>query len=120
MRSRSRDRRERTRSRSRSKSPSGYDPNRKRRRPTWFDIPPIGGAPPPLSQLPGAVQVIPENIAPVVTAPGGFGGAASQQATRHARRIYVGGLPPDAVEQNIATFFRYKDLHAILCITTCH
>ena len=29
----------------------------------------------------------------------------SQQATRHARRIYVGGLPPTANEQNIATFF---------------
>ena len=31
--------------------------------------------------------------------------APSQQATRHARRIYVGGLPPTANEQNIATFF---------------
>ncbi|KAF5842237.1 hypothetical protein DUNSADRAFT_8637 [Dunaliella salina] len=29
----------------------------------------------------------------------------SQQATRHARRTYVGGLPPTAVEQSIATFF---------------
>ena len=29
----------------------------------------------------------------------------SQQATRHARRVYVGGLPPTANEQNIATFF---------------
>ena len=28
----------------------------------------------------------------------------SQQATRHARRVYVGGLPPTANEQNIATF----------------
>lgn len=47
----------------------------------------------------------------VPTAPsaitGGFGGAASQQATRHARRIYVGGLPPSASEQNISTFFRW-------------
>ena len=32
-------------------------------------------------------------------------GAPSQQATRHARRIYVGGLPPTSNEQNIATFF---------------
>ena len=31
--------------------------------------------------------------------------APSQQATRHARRIYVGGLPPSSNEQNIATFF---------------
>ena len=27
--------------------------------------------------------------------------AMSQQATRHARRIYVGGLPPSANEQNV-------------------
>jgi splicing factor U2AF subunit len=33
--------------------------------------------------------------------------AASQQATRHARRIYVGGLPPTATEQSISTFFSY-------------
>jgi len=31
--------------------------------------------------------------------------APSQQATRHARRVYVGGLPPTATEQNVATFF---------------
>nr|XP_043623630.1 splicing factor U2af large subunit A-like isoform X2 [Erigeron canadensis] len=29
----------------------------------------------------------------------------TQQATRHARRVYVGGLPPLANEQTIATFF---------------
>ncbi|XP_056686597.1 splicing factor U2af large subunit B isoform X3 [Spinacia oleracea] len=29
----------------------------------------------------------------------------TQQATRHARRVYVGGLPPSANEQTIATFF---------------
>ncbi|XP_043715064.1 splicing factor U2af large subunit B-like isoform X24 [Telopea speciosissima] len=27
------------------------------------------------------------------------------QATRHARRVYVGGLPPSANEQSVATFF---------------
>ncbi len=27
------------------------------------------------------------------------------QATRHARRVYVGGLPPMANEQSVATFF---------------
>lgn len=121
-RSRSKDRRRRrsrsiskskSRSRSRSKSPAGgtgYDPDRKRRRPTWFDIPPVGGAPPPISQLPGAVQVTPN----MPSAPGGgsavpvagYAGAANQQATRHARRVYVGGLPPSAREENIATFFR--------------
>ncbi|KEH36537.1 U2 snRNP auxilliary factor, large subunit, splicing factor [Medicago truncatula] len=29
----------------------------------------------------------------------------TQQATRHARRVYVGGLPPFANEQSIASFF---------------
>lgn len=39
----------------------------------------------------------------VAAAPVLAGGAAmSQQATRHARRIYVGGLPPSADENNIA------------------
>ncbi|KAL4450071.1 hypothetical protein ABPG77_010740 [Micractinium sp. CCAP 211/92] len=115
-RSRSRDRRrsrsrDRRRSRSRSRS---HDDEKARRRPTWFDIPPIGGAPPPLTQLPGAVQVfnMPRDAAGmpaaggVAAAPVLAGGAAmSQQATRHARRIYVGGLPPSADENNIATFF---------------
>ncbi|XP_011013810.1 PREDICTED: splicing factor U2af large subunit A-like isoform X2 [Populus euphratica] len=31
----------------------------------------------------------------------------TQQATRHARRVYVGGLPPLANEQTIATFFSH-------------
>jgi splicing factor U2AF subunit len=29
----------------------------------------------------------------------------TQQATRHARRVYVGGLPPTANEQSVSTFF---------------
>lgn len=29
------------------------------------------------------------------------------QATRHARRIYVGGLPPSANEDRISSFFSY-------------
>nr|XP_019709732.1 splicing factor U2af large subunit B isoform X2 [Elaeis guineensis]XP_029123528.1 splicing factor U2af large subunit B isoform X2 [Elaeis guineensis] len=33
--------------------------------------------------------------------------AMTQQATRHARRVYVGGLPPMANEQTIATFFSH-------------
>ncbi|KAL6767440.1 hypothetical protein ACKKBF_B35235 [Auxenochlorella protothecoides x Auxenochlorella symbiontica] len=94
----------RRRSRSRSASPA-YDPERPRRRPTWFDIPPIGGGPPPLSSLPGAVQVISDTSIPIMPAGSVFGGAASQQATRHARRIYVGGLPPSATEDGVASFF---------------
>lgn len=31
--------------------------------------------------------------------------AMTQQATRHARRVYVGGLSPTANEQNVALFF---------------
>jgi len=31
--------------------------------------------------------------------------AMTQQATRHARRVYVGGLPPIANEQTVALFF---------------
>ncbi|CAN0880352.1 Splicing factor U2af large subunit B [Linum grandiflorum] len=31
--------------------------------------------------------------------------AMTQQATRHARRVYVGGLPPTANEQSVATYF---------------
>nr|ABU45195.1 unknown [Petunia integrifolia subsp. inflata] len=31
----------------------------------------------------------------------------TQQATRHARRVYVGGLPSSANEQSVATFFSH-------------
>uniref|UniRef100_A0A0E0BM77 Splicing factor U2af large subunit n=1 Tax=Oryza glumipatula TaxID=40148 RepID=A0A0E0BM77_9ORYZ len=31
--------------------------------------------------------------------------AMTQQATRHARRVYVGGLPPTANEQSVAIYF---------------
>jgi hypothetical protein len=35
------------------------------------------------------------------------GTSHSQQATRHARRVYVGGLPPTAGEQSVSTFFSH-------------
>ena len=89
----------------RSKSPVTRDQEKERRRPTWFDIQPVAGAPPPISDLPGAVQVIPESISGNL-ASSVQSGAANQQATRHARRIYVGGLPTHAKEEDIATFFR--------------
>ncbi|XP_043688691.1 splicing factor U2af large subunit B-like isoform X6 [Telopea speciosissima] len=63
-------------------------------------------------QLPGVSQTSPgtfPNVYPMGTAQ--FGAipvpiqAMTQQATRHARRVYVGGLPPMANEQTIATFF---------------
>lgn len=59
-----------------------------------------------MSSLPGAVTVVPADTGEFVmaSAGAGFGGAASQQATRHARRIYMGGLPPSAREDSIASF----------------
>ncbi|KAJ0876064.1 putative U2 snRNP auxilliary factor, large subunit, splicing factor, RNA-binding domain superfamily [Helianthus annuus] len=97
--------RESSRSRSKSKRTSGFDM-----------------APPTAATLPGAVgqvadapQPMPgmfQNMFPFGTAQ--LGGlplmpaqAMTQQATRHARRVYVGGLPPLANEQTIATFFSH-------------
>jgi splicing factor U2AF 65 kDa subunit len=34
------------------------------------------------------------------------GGMVSNQVTRHARRLYVGGIPPNSTENDIANFFR--------------
>lgn len=48
--------------------------------------------------FPGAIPGFP-NMTMAMAAP------PSQQATRHARRVYVGGLPPTAHEQSIAQFF---------------
>lgn len=41
----------------------------------------------------------------VTVIPPDFGLWDEIQATRHARRVYVGGLPPMTNEQSIATFF---------------
>ncbi|VVB10017.1 unnamed protein product [Arabis nemorensis] len=112
-RSRSKDRSER---RSRSRSPS------RSKRKSGFDM-----APPASAMLAGAAavtgQVLPAppalpvgagmfpNMYPLPTGQP-FGGismmpiqAMTQQATRHARRVYVGGLSPTANEQSVATFF---------------
>ncbi|KAK1357553.1 Splicing factor U2af large subunit [Heracleum sosnowskyi] len=66
-------------------------------------------------QIPGTTPTIPgmfPNMFSLTT--GQFGGlpvmpvqAMTQQATRHARRVYVGGLPPSANEQSVATFFSH-------------
>ena len=89
----------RLRSRSLSPLPARYDPGKDRRRPTWFDIEPVGGAPPIIDSLPGAVKVISDEAAQLA-APAG----ASNQATRHARRIYIGGLPPNSRENEVGAF----------------
>ncbi|KAI3777285.1 hypothetical protein L1987_47084 [Smallanthus sonchifolius] len=66
-------------------------------------------------QVPGATPAIPgmfQNMFPLAS--GQFGAlpvmpvqAMTQQATRHARRVYVGGLSPSANEQTVATFFSH-------------
>ncbi|XP_078436719.1 splicing factor U2af large subunit A-like isoform X2 [Wolffia australiana] len=100
------ERRSRSRSRSRSKS----------KRVSGFDMAPasatlLPGAAPPAIQLPGTPPAIP-GMFPNLLMPGQFPTipvmpvqAMTQQATRHARRVYVGGLPPTANEQSVATFF---------------
>ncbi|PRQ47652.1 putative U2 snRNP auxilliary factor, large subunit, splicing factor [Rosa chinensis] len=120
-RSRSRGRSEhKSRSRSRSRSRS------KSKRISGFDMAPPasallpGAAVPVTGQIPGATPTIPgmfPNMFPLAT--GQFGAlpvmpvqAMTQQATRHARRVYVGGLPPTANEQSVATFFSHV-MHAI-------
>lgn len=75
-------------------------------------LPGVTAAP---GQVPGTNPAVPgmfSNMFPM--APGQFGAlsmmpvqAMTQQATRHARRVYVGGLPPNANEQSIATFFSH-------------
>eukprot|EP00475_Leptophrys_vorax_P019290 TRINITY_DN26349_c0_g1_i1.p1 TRINITY_DN26349_c0_g1~~TRINITY_DN26349_c0_g1_i1.p1 ORF type:complete len:426 (-),score=27.41 TRINITY_DN26349_c0_g1_i1:193-1311(-) len=42
---------------------------------------------------------------PAALFPNVFPLAATTQATRHARRVYVGGLPPMANEQSVSAFF---------------
>ncbi|PWZ26824.1 Splicing factor U2af large subunit B [Zea mays] len=108
--SRDRDRRSRSRSRSRSKSKrvSGFD-----QAPPQHALPIVAAGAIP-GQLPGITAPIPGvgvlpnlyNLAagqfnPLVIQPQ----AMTQQATRHARRVYVGGLPPTANEQTVAIFF---------------
>ncbi|KAA8515277.1 hypothetical protein F0562_018493 [Nyssa sinensis] len=107
---------DRSRNQSRSRSPS------RSKRTSGFDMaPPInallpGG--PALGQLPGVPQTMPgmfQNMLPFGTSQVNQLGtlslmpaqAMTQQATRHARRVYVGGLPPMANEQTIATFFSH-------------
>ncbi|XP_074591495.1 splicing factor U2af large subunit A-like [Curcuma longa] len=119
------DRQYRHRSRSRSKdrynkrtkSPSPP----KSKRTSGFDMAPIAsGLPEPTATGNiGSLPVVPQlmsgtlpTMLPITVSQFGSLGlmpaqAVAQQATRHARRIYVGGLPPMANEQTIATFFSH-------------
>ncbi|XP_019465469.1 PREDICTED: splicing factor U2af large subunit B-like isoform X3 [Lupinus angustifolius] len=97
----------RSRSRSKSKRISGFD----------MAPPPsamLAGASTITGQITGANPAIPavfQNMFPLATSqpfsalPVMPVQAMTQQATRHARRVYVGGLPPTANEQSVATFF---------------
>ncbi|KAJ4913892.1 Splicing factor U2af large subunit A [Raphanus sativus] len=120
---RRRDDRRRRRSRSRSKDRSRHRRSRspsKPKRVSGFDMAPpasamlaAGAATPVTAQVPPAPPTI--GMFPnIMSLPNGqaFGGlpmmpiqAMTQQATRHARRVYVGGLSPQANEQSVATFF---------------
>ncbi|KAM3292314.1 hypothetical protein ACQJBY_036273 [Aegilops geniculata] len=107
-RSKGRERRSRSRSRSRSKSKrvSGFDQGPSQAIPMVTP-----GATP--GQLPAVAPLItgmlsnmfnftaPTQFNPLVMQPQ----AMTQQATRHARRVYVGGLPPTANEQTVAIYF---------------
>ncbi|KAJ1400113.1 U2 snRNP auxilliary factor, large subunit, splicing factor, partial [Sesbania bispinosa] len=89
------------------------------KRTSGFDMAPpatamLAGASAVAGQIPGANPAIPgmfPNMFPLATSqpfsalPVMPVQAMTQQATRHARRVYVGGLPPTANEQSVATFF---------------
>lgn len=106
----------RSRSRGRSRSRSR---DRKSKRVTGFDMAPSNAAAIPGVALPGQLTGVPQALPTVMSGAFPFAGtqfgafptvpmqAMTQQATRHARRIYVGGLPPLANEQTIATFFSH-------------
>ncbi|KAJ0265427.1 Splicing factor U2af large subunit A [Hirschfeldia incana] len=104
--------RSRGRSERRSRSPS------KPKRVSGFDMaPPATGVLDAGTTFAGQVPAPSPNLLPgngmFPLQPGqAFGGvpmmpiqAMTQQATRHARRVYVGGLSPSANEQSVATFF---------------
>ncbi|XP_059644533.1 splicing factor U2af large subunit B isoform X2 [Cornus florida] len=124
-----RDRESRRRHRSRSRSPGKSEhksrsrsrSRSKSKRISGFDMAPpasamlAAGAAAAAGQIPGTAPTIPgmfPNMFPLAS--GQFGAlpvmpvqAMTQQATRHARRVYVGGLPPSANEQSVATFFSH-------------
>ncbi|CAI0442073.1 unnamed protein product [Linum tenue] len=107
----------RSRSRSRSRSKRLTVPSCSKR-PSGFDMAPAAPAMLPIptvtGQIPGANPALAgmfPNMFPL-SAGQTFGTlpvmpvqAMTQQATRHARRVYVGGLPPTANEQSVATYF---------------
>ncbi|KAI3466645.1 hypothetical protein Pfo_023308 [Paulownia fortunei] len=107
----------------RQRSPSRSDDKSFSKRTSGFDVAPSVGAglPNPSEQVTG-VSMAPQAISGVLqnmltsetTQVNQFGSVSlypiqvmTQQATRHARRVYVGGLPPLANEQTISRFFSH-------------
>ncbi|CDP02820.1 unnamed protein product [Coffea canephora] len=113
--------RSRSRSRSKSKRISGFDmaPPTNPLMPGATSLPGNIGLLAPLKkqsgQVTGAAPAVPGVFPNMFSLPTGQLGALpvmpvqamTQQATRHARRVYVGGLPPTANEQSVATFFSH-------------
>lgn len=85
---------------------SGSPEPRERLRPTWFDV-----TPEMVAQGQGGRSE--EEVKDLILKKAGEqmpvdkSGLQLTQATRHARRIYVGGLPPSANEDRISSFFSY-------------
>ncbi|KAK4386624.1 Splicing factor U2af large subunit A [Sesamum angolense] len=101
---------------------SNSPPCGKSKRTSGFDVaPPIGAALPDSSEQLARVPMVPQAISGVLqsmltseTQVNQLNSvslfpiqAMTQQATRHARRVYVGGLPPLANEQTISRFFSH-------------
>ncbi|XP_071706671.1 splicing factor U2af large subunit A-like isoform X3 [Rutidosis leptorrhynchoides] len=114
-RDRERHHRHRSRSASPDRSRESSKSRSKSKRTSGFDMGPPTAATQPgaVGQMHDAPQLTPgvlPNMFPFGTPQmGAFpmmpAHTMTQQATRHARRVYVGGLPPLANEQTIATFF---------------
>lgn len=103
--------RDREAPRQRQRSPSddfssGSPEPRERLRATWFDVTPEMVA---QGQGGRSEEEVKDMILKMAgeQLPVDKSGLQLTQATRHARRIYVGGLPPSANEDRISSFFSY-------------
>ncbi|XP_043708875.1 splicing factor U2af large subunit B-like isoform X4 [Telopea speciosissima] len=108
--------RSRVRSHHRSRFQSPSQSRSKSKRVSGFDVAPPTTALIPgtdaTGQLTGAIPTVPGMFPNMLEFTGQFGSpllmhphAMTPQATRHARRVYVGGLPSTVNEQSVATFF---------------
>ncbi|XP_010238506.1 splicing factor U2af large subunit A isoform X2 [Brachypodium distachyon] len=93
--------RSRSRSRAQSKRVSGFDQGPSQ----TISIAAPSVTPGLLPAVPAAIPAMLPNMFNIPIA--GQPQAMTQQATRHARRVYVGGLPPSANEQTVAIYFNH-------------